>query len=286
MEGVNLTRLALVVDTSRCSACYSCFLACKDEYWNNDYPPYSAGQPKLGQFWLNIIKKERGKYPHIKVAYIPVLCMQCNDAPCIKTANDSAVYKRADGIVIIDPEKAIGQKQIVDACPYKVISWNEDKKIPQKCTFCVHRLERGEIPRCVQACPSQALTFGDLDDPESEISKLVKLSMPGVFHPEYGTKPNVYYIDLYKITKCFIGGSIALKDTDDCAENVKVALLNQATGETKTVYSNNFGAFEFDGLETNCKYTLSLEYSKYQSKSLKVELENDIYLGYVFLEKA
>jgi len=281
-----LTRWAMAVDISKCTACYCCFIACKDEYWDNDYPPYSASQPKHGQFWIKLVKKERGKYPYIKVAYMPVLCMHCDDAPCIKAAKNNAVYKRPDGVVIIDPEKAVGQRQIVDACPYHVIFWNEDKKLPQKCTFCVHRLEGGKIPRCVQACPSQALTFGDLDDPESEINKLVKQNKTEVFHPEYGTKPNVYYIDLYKINRCFIAGSVAFKDTDECAENVKVTLLNKQTGETKSTFTNSFGDFEFDGLEPDGKYSLSLKYPGYELKSVDVELEKDIYLGYIFLEKA
>ena len=127
-----MTRLAMVIDISRCTACYCCFIACKDEYWGNDYLPYSAGQPKLEQFWVNVVKKERGKSPNIKIAYIPVLCMQCDQAPCMKAAKENAVYKRSDGIVIIDPEKAVGQRQIVDACPYHVIYWNEEKQLPQK----------------------------------------------------------------------------------------------------------------------------------------------------------
>ncbi len=201
----------MVIDISRCTACYCCFIACKDEYWDNDYPPYSAAQPRHGQSWVRLEKKEGGTYPYIKVAYIPILCMQCDDAPCTKAARDGAVYKRPDRIVIIDPKKAVGQRQIVDACPYQAIFWNEEKQLPQKCNFCVQRLEEGKPPRCVQACPSQALIFGDLDDPESEVSKLVNSGKVEVFHPERKTKPDVYYIDLEKITKCFIAGCVGVE---------------------------------------------------------------------------
>lgn len=112
-----MAKWGMVIDIPKCNACYGCFIACKDEYWENDYPPYSAAQPRHGQFWMDLIKKERGRYPWVKVAYIPVLCMQCDNAPCVKAAKSGAVYKRPDGIVIIDPKKAVGQRQIMDACP-------------------------------------------------------------------------------------------------------------------------------------------------------------------------
>ena len=227
-----MTKWGMVINVSKCTACYCCFAACKDEYWDNDYPPYSVAQPKHGQFWVNLLSKERGTYPCTKVAYMPVLCMNCDDAPCVKAAKNGAVYKRPDGIVIIDPGKAIGQKQIVDTCPYHAIFWNEEKQVPQKCTFCAHMLEEGKIPKCVQVCPSQAMTLGDLDDPASEVSKLLSSGKAEVFHPEYNTKPSIYYIDLYKITKHFIAGSVIFKDTDECAENVKVTLEDKKTGET------------------------------------------------------
>jgi len=277
-----VAKWGMVINISRCTACYACFTACKDEYWNNDYPPYSAPQPKHGQFWINLVKKERGTYPCIKVAYMPILCMQCGDAPCIKAAKDGAVYKRRDGIVIINPQKAVGQKQIVDACPYRIIFWNEEKKLPQKCTFCVHMLEDGKIPKCVLVCPSQALVFGDLDDPKSEVSKLVKSGKAELFHPEYDIKPNVYYIDLYNMTKLFIAGSAVFKDTDECAENVKVTLEDKQTGETRTTFTTNYGDFEFDGLNIG-KYSVKLECDGYTPKTMAIDLKTDSYLGYITL---
>jgi len=279
-----MTKYGMVIDISRCTACYCCFVACKDEYWDNDYPPYSAPQPKLGQFWVDLVKKERGTYPCIKVAYMPVLCMQCNDAPCVKAAKNGAVYKRPDGIVIIDPQKAVGQKQIVDACPYHVIFWNEEKQLPQKCTFCVHLLEEGKVPKCVQACPTQALIFGDLDNPESEVSKLLKSGKAEFFHPEYKAKPNVCYVDLYKITKCFIAGSVVYGDTDECAEAVTVTLISQSTGKLVKTTTNNYGNFEFDGLDVG-KYSVKFECPRYASKTVDVDLKTDSYLGEITLSK-
>ncbi len=206
-----MPRYAMVIDISKCTACYGCFTACKDEHWGNDYPT-SAAQPRLGQFWINLLKSERGRYPRVDVAYMPLLCQQCDDPPCSKVAENDAVRKEANGIVVIDPQKAVGQKQIADACPYGVVFWNEEKRLPQKCTFCAHRLEEGKMPRCVQICPSEAITFGDLSDPSSEISRMLKSTSIEVFHPEWNTRPNVYYANLHRVTKHFIAGSVVLGD--------------------------------------------------------------------------
>lgn len=280
-----MVKWALVVDITKCNGCYNCFLACKDEYWGNDYLPYSVSQPRHGHFWMQILTKERGKYPYVRVAYMPLPCMHCDDAPCIKAAKDNAIYKRPDGIVIIDPQKAVNQKNLVDSCPYGVIFWNEEKRLPQKCTLCAHLLDKGwKEPRCVQACPTGALIFGDLDNPQSEVFKLVATGRAEHFKPELNTKPRVYYIGLHRYTKHFIAGSVAFKDTDECAEKVKVTLHNKETGEIKTALTNVFGNFEFDGLNPG-EYSLNFEYPNYQAKSVDVKLEKSIYLDYVFLEK-
>ena len=278
-----MTRWGLVIDISKCNACYCCFIACKDEYWDNDYPPYTASQPRHGQFWMNLAKSERGKYPYVKVAYMPVPCMQCEDAPCVKAAENGAVYRRDDGIVVIDPQKAVGQKQLVESCPYGVIFWNEESNLPQKCTFCVHRLEEGDIPRCVQACPADCMTFGDLDEPQSDVSKILKATGAEVYHPEWNTSPSVYYVDLHKITRHFIAGSVIYGDTDECAEAVTATLI--ANGKSAKTTTNNYGDFEFDGLDSG-KYTVKLEGDGYSSKSIDVDLKTANYLGDIVLTRA
>jgi Fe-S-cluster-containing dehydrogenase component len=278
-----VAKWGLVIDISKCNACYCCFIACKDEYWENDYPPYTAAQPRHGQLWISLPKSERGKHPYIKVAYMPLLCMHCQDAPCIKAAKSEAIYKRPDGVVVIDPQKAVGQSQLVKSCPYGVIYWNEEKKLPQKCTFCVHRLEEGQIPRCVQACPTGCMIFGDTDDPKSEVSKLLKKAKAEFFHPEWNTRPIVHYVDLYKMTRHFIAGTVVFKDTDECAEGVTATLT--ATGKTSTTTTNNYGNFEFDGL-TPGKYNLKLEYAGYTPKTKNIDLKTDSYLSDIILAKA
>ncbi len=273
----------MVIDIDKCNGCYNCFLACKDEFEGNDYPPFSLSQPPTGKSWMRISERERGSFPKLKVDYIPLPCLQCNEAPCVKAVSDGAVYRRPDGIILIDPEKSKGQKDIVSSCPHRVIQWNEEKGIPQKCTFCAHLLDQGwKEPRCVEACPSGALLFGDLDDPDSEISTLIKSGHTEEFHPEYGLKPNVVYIDL---PKRFIAGEILLKDRqDECTGGVKVTLSN---GSGKQSRETDFlGNFEFEGLKSNRSYTVLVEHEGYIPKELKVETDADLNLGEIILERA
>jgi len=274
-----MAKYGMVIDISRCNGCYNCFLACRDEYCGNDYPPYSLAQPMTGHFWMRIIERERGQYPRVKVAYTPVLCMQCENAPCIKAALNGAVYRRPDGIVIIDPEKAVGQKQIVSACPYRVIYWNEEKNIPQKCTFCAHLLDKEwKEPRCVELCPAGAMIFGDLEDPNSEVSKLMASNKVEALHPEYGLKEKVRYIAL---PKRFIAGTVVFGDKDECAENVDVTLIGD--GVKQTIKTNNYGDFEFEGLPAEKEFSVKLEHPGYAPKELTVQTKIDVYLGEIIL---
>ena len=227
------------------------------------------------------MKKERGACPWIRVAYIPVLCMQCDNAPCVKAAKNRAVYKRPDGIVIIDPKKGVGQRQIVDACPYHAIFWNEEKQLPQKCTFCVQRLEEGKIPKCVQVCPSGAFVFGDLANPKSEVSRIVASEKAEAPKPGSKAKSRVYYLG---VPKLFIAGSVVYGAADECAEGVSVTLTRQSTGKPTKASTNNFGDFEFDGLGTG-KYSVKFESKGYKPKTVNVDLKTDKHLGVVKLTK-
>lgn len=278
-------KYGMVVDVTRCNGCYSCFLSCRDEHCGNDYPGYSAAQPYSGQFWLNIIEKERGQYPKVKVAYTVIPCMQCEKPSCADVSPDKAVYRRPDGIVVIDPDKARGQKEIVAACPYRVIYWNEEKRLPQKCTFCAHLLDKGwKEPRCVESCPTKALVFGDLNDPGSEISKTIAAAKGKleVLHPEYGLIPNVKYIG---IPKRFIAGEVLFRDRkDECAAGVKVTLFSKGNAD-KVTNTDNYGDFEFEGLDADKKYTVLIEHSGYGARKLKVKTNIDTNLGEILLRK-
>lgn len=275
-----MARKSILIDVTRCTGCYNCFLACRDEHFGNDYLPYSAAQPLDGQFWMRINEIERGKYPRPKLSHIPNACMHCDDAPCITAATNGAVYKREDGIVVIDPEKAKGQKDIVNACPYRAIYWNEALQIPQKCTLCVHRLEEGaKEPRCVESCPAGAMYFGDLDDPNSEIAKVAAASKTEAFHPEYGTNPMVKYIGL---PKRMVSGEVVLDDQKgECAVGVTISLEKE--GFKQTMQSDDYGDFVFEGLEKNNVYKISVEKEGYGSFETEIHTKTDVDLGEIVM---
>jgi Fe-S-cluster-containing dehydrogenase component len=276
-----MPRYGMVIDITKCNGCHNCFLACRDEHCGNDFPPYSASQPNTGHFWIRIIEKERGKYPKVKVAYTPMPCMHCDEASCVKAATDGAIYRREDGIVLIDPEKSVAQKGLVSTCPYRVIYWNEEKRIPQKCTFCVHLLDKGwKEPRCVEACPTGALIFGDLDNPKSEVAKWTALGKVELLHPEYGKKEKVSYIGL---PKRFIAGAVVLGDTDECGEGAKITL--QGKGEKNTLKADNYGDFEFEGLSEDKVYRVTVEEAGYKPYQMEVKTKVDVYLGDIVLSK-
>jgi Fe-S-cluster-containing dehydrogenase component len=268
----------MIIDVEKCHDCNNCFLACKDEFVENDWPPFSAAQPWKGHRWMNIMRKERGQYPLVDVAFRPTPCMHCDDAPCIKAAKDGAVTKRDDGIVIIDPEKAKGQKDLVDSCPYGAIWWNDENAVPQKCTFCAHLLEEGwDRPRCAQSCPTGAMSVMCLE--EAEMQKVVEAESLEVLKPELNTRPRVYYRNLYLYSRCFVTGSVALKDEDECVEGAKVTLRKGADAIESTE-TNTYGDFKIDNLdEDSGQYTVEVEYSGYEKQELSVDLKTSINIG-------
>jgi Fe-S-cluster-containing dehydrogenase component len=281
-----MKKWALIIDVEKCEDCNNCFLACKDEHVDNDWPAYTHPQPRHGHRWMNIMRRERGQYPLIDVAYLPVPCMHCDDAPCIRAAKDGAVYKRDDGIVMIDPEKAKGREEIMKACPYEAVWWNEEKDIPQKCTLCAHLLDEGWArPRCVQACPTGALRIIQGDD--SEIKQIVTSEKLEHLHPQYHTSPRVYYKNLYRYTRCFLGGSVSYKKNGviDCAQGARVMLYRKGekAGETST---DIFGDFKFDRLEEKSgTYRLEVIFDGFEKKTMDVDLNRSLNVGTLTLEK-
>ena len=275
----------LIIDIAKCENCNNCFLACKDEHVGNDWPGYAAPQPNHGPKWMNILSKERGKYPFIDVGYLPQPCMHCDDAPCIKAAKDNAIYKRPDGIVIIDPVKAKGQKNVIAACPNNAIWWHEDLDIPQKCTMCAHLLDTGWTKtRCVQACPTGALTILQVED--SEIHKLIATEKLETYLSAYKTRPHVLYKNLYRFNRCFIGGSVVFKTDgkEECAEGAKVTLLDAAGKKIGEQITDNYGDFKFDDLAENSgTYKLYIAYSDHEIRTIEVDLQDSTYVGVILV---
>ena len=276
----------LIIDVAKCHDCNNCFLACKDEHCENDFLPYTSAQPKHGHRWIDILRKERGQYPMVDIGYLPVPCMHCESAPCLTGSEGDPVYQRDDGIILIDPAKAKGRKDILDRCPYGAIWWNEESALPQKCTFCVHLLEDGwQQPRCVQACPTGAMRFVSV--PPSEMDALRQSEALETYQPQFDTGPRVHYKNLYRYTKCFIGGTVALSDLDECAEGAKITLRNGPGEVIDAARTNNYGDFKIDGLEPNSgRYGLEIVYAGYGAEETHVDLAESVNIGVVQLHSA
>jgi Fe-S-cluster-containing dehydrogenase component len=216
-----MSRWGMVIDLQRCIACYACQIACKQEHF---LPP--------DIFWGRVVIGETGKYPAVTKQTYPVLCNHCSDAPCVNVCPTRASTRREDGIVMVDYDKCVGCRYCVIACPYQNRTYYADSKKEYfpgqglteleiigrklyplvrgtvvKCHFCVERVDGGirrglkpgadreATPACVNTCPSKARYFGDLADPRSAVSVLIKEKKAFQLHPEYGTDPSVYYIN-------------------------------------------------------------------------------------------
>jgi len=263
-----MKKRALIVDVAKCINCQNCVLATKDEHVGNDFPGYAASQPAGGTEWISIEQHTRGSGSTVDVAYVPRMCNHCDDAPCIKAAGgDGAAYKRPDGIVIIDPVKARGRRDLVDACPYGSISWNEQAQLPQIWIFDAHLLDHGWAqPRCVQVCPTGALE--GFHDSDAALSTLAAKQNLEVLRPELGTRPRVFYRNLQRVQRCFIAGNVCGTNAAGLSENLEHAHVELSIrGEpARSAMTNAFGDFKIDGLPAaGGDYALSIRHELYET---------------------
>ena len=278
-----MSRYGIAIDTEQCMACYNCFMACKDEHCGFE-TAVAAPQPHAGQAWVRVDSKERGNDTRkIKTSNVSTPCAHCHDAPCQKASVGGAVYTRPDGIVIIDREKAKGQRDIVSACPINAIFWNEELELPQKCTMCAHLLDEGyDMPRCVEACPNGAMVFGDLDDPGSTVNGFVK---HGRVTPRDGLSGLVTNVVHLNIPTVFAAGSVYLPD-DEAADGALVSLTNVVSGEVFVTHTNYFGDWEFEWLEKDVGYSLEICFDGFEKVTLSFTADADRFLGEVTLRPA
>ena len=198
-----MPRWGMLIDLDHCIGCYACSVACKVE---NGTPP--------GVWYAPVYEKEVGSYPTVKRVFLPTLCFHCKEPLCMKACPTRAITKRADGIVLVDQNKCCGSRACITACPYGALTYVEKQEgafgeeltpfekafqnhregTVQKCTFCAHRIDQGDYqPACVQTCPTRCRIFGDLDDPNSEVSRVIRERNGVQPRPEAGTDPSVYY---------------------------------------------------------------------------------------------
>jgi Fe-S-cluster-containing dehydrogenase component len=270
----------MIIDVAECTNCNNCTLATMDEYIGNDWPGIAAPMPKHGHRWIDILQKERGQQTMIDIAYVPTLCNHCDEAPCMKAAQGGAITKREDGIVIIDPVKAKGQKQLVEACPYGHIWWNESLNLPQAWPFDAHLLDQGWTQtRGSQSCPTGAMKAVKLED--DAMARMAAEQGLEVMRPELATRPRVYYKNLWRYQSCFIGGSLSAEASGriDCVEGARVQLMKAGAVIAQST-SDTYGDFKFDRLPENSgTYIVEIEAEGRPRKTLEATLGESVYLG-------
>jgi Fe-S-cluster-containing dehydrogenase component len=269
----------LIIDVARCENCNNCVLANKDEFVGNEFPGYSKPQALPGDGTIKIHRQVRGEWHLVDAAYVPTLCNHCDDAPCVKSGN-GCISKRADGIVIIDPVKSKGRKDLVEACPYGSIVWNEEQGVPQNWIFDAHLLDKGwKEPRCVQSCPTDAMRSVKLDN--AEMARLAADEGLTVLKPELATRPRVYYKNVHRFTHCFVGGSVLAREGGvlDCVSGARVELFKGGKS-VQTTHTDAFGDFKFDGLAAaSGRYRVRISHASQGSAEMEVQLGQTQVLG-------
>ena len=244
----------------------------KDEYVGNSEPGYFASQPVSNASCFSVEHHERGRAPFTQVTYVPKTCRHCDDAPCLKAARDGAVEKRADGIVVIHPEKAKGQKSIAAACPYGAVVWNEELALPQAWPFDAHLLDAGwKRTRVEQVCPTGALRSEKLADS----ARSEKLQAEGwrVRSGEQATRPRVFYRGLERLDTGLVAGTVTGKvgGRIECLEGARVTLLLEQGTEIAT--TDCFGDFRFEAVPRADRVQIKVECAGYAPCQTSLEAD-------------
>lgn len=268
-----MEKMHIIFDVDKCVGCFNCMLACQDEHCGNEWLPYTGSMQLHDEKWIHTTRHERGKTPIIDVCFQTEMCHHCENAYCEKKFPD-AIYHRKDGIVLIDPEKA-ANKDLVKACPYGMISWNEEKGAAQKCTLCAHLLDDGwEEPRCVQACPLRALSVVKCSDEEYE-GMVAKHKLKKAGSPESGSR--LAYKNMYRINSVFVFGAVVEEKDgiERCVEGAKAQLIlnGDVIAEADTDF---FGEYRIDSLPKNAgAFELKICKDGYKEAVLNVTIENE-----------
>jgi len=179
-----MARLGMVIDTLKCVGCMDCVVACKTE---NDVPDGHCRD------WIT--QRLQGEMGSLHLTITSERCNHCDRPPCVSCCPTGASHVHDYGnVVLVDHEKCIGCKACLASCPYGA-RFIHPEGYADKCTFCIHRVEKGELPACVAVCPTHSMTFGDLDDPASEVSRLLATRRHFVLKPDAGTRPRIFYLE-------------------------------------------------------------------------------------------
>lgn len=181
--GVAATRWALAIDTRKCINCKACVVACKAE---NDVP--------MGKFRNRINEERGGDFPHLRAVFEPEQCHHCESPSCVRVCPTGASYQREDGLVLMQDQDCIGCGYCIIACPYDARFFNPQTRVADKCTMCVHRVDAGREPACVETCPTRVRVFGNFEDPDSELRKVLASRRTWVKKPQTGNHPQLHYV--------------------------------------------------------------------------------------------
>lgn len=225
-------RWGMAIDLDRCTGCEACVVACHSE---NNIPTAGPDQAAMGRakHWLTVDRYYEGEFPDVKVKYRPVMCQHCDEAPCEPVCPVYATYQNDEGLNVQVYNRCVGTRYCANNCPYSVrhFNWFEaeweapfdmqlnpdvsvrESGVMEKCTFCIQRIHRGKIAAkeedravedgeiqtaCAQSCPAEAMVFGDLNDPDSRVSRMAGSSRAELLLEELGTKPKVFYLERAK----------------------------------------------------------------------------------------
>ncbi len=177
-------KLGFVIDNRKCIGCHACTTACKSEH-----------QVPVGVNRTWVKQVEKGVFPDTRRLFSVMRCNHCTDAPCVTICPTEALNTREDGIVDFDKDRCIGCKSCMQACPYDALYIDPETHTAAKCNYCAHRIDVGLEPACVNVCPEHAIISGDMDDPNTEIARLLAREPVKTRKPEKATKPNLFYID-------------------------------------------------------------------------------------------
>lgn len=263
-----MSKKIFVVDVNRCNGCHSCQIACKDEHCGTSWLPYAEGQPDTGQFWCKVEEQVHGSVPKVNITYTPLFGAQ---TMALKEYAPDVIMDREDGLIVIDPEKAHGRKDLADK--FSGVYWNEEKQIPQGCTGCAHLIDDGwSVPRCVDACAVGGLRFGNEEDFTDILDEAEKLD----------PQSNVYYLNL---PKRWVAGQIVDPKEDEVVIGAKCSLIKNGTvvAETKT---DEFGDFWFRQVE-EAAYSIEVTADGFKKIILSADAtEQDCNVGAILLQNA
>ncbi|WP_321945272.1 4Fe-4S dicluster domain-containing protein [Paraburkholderia sp. J10-1] len=277
-----MSKWNLIIKVGQCENCNNCVIAARDEHVGNDFPGYSAPAAAGAESPIRILRRVQGDAHMVETTYLPVMCNHCDEAPCMRVGGD-AIRKRTDGIVIIDPDKARGRKDIVTSCPYKAIVWNEELQVPQTWIFDAHLLDQGwQRPRCEQACPTGVFEAVKLDD--AAMAEKARREGLEVLRPTLGTRPRVWYSGLNLWQSCFVAGSISAQvdGVIECVAGAEVILYSDDRRFAETV-SDTFGDFRFGGLAKGSgTYRIYIRHALGEA-SRECKLGESVFLGDISL---